>query len=182
MIETQDIVEKMIAHNEIEIDLFSCVDRKGKKRGARTGIALLLSTASGTLEEPFVSIENFDARVAYTRGGEESSRDDDSEEMLATCIFASKESCCRKRRGGRREEEKRKKEKRSDRGCFFDSRLVERRSPDTGGMLVRRAGELFRKQARPSPSSNGRESISGLSPVERKELFPTGQDLCPTYI
>lgn len=107
------------AHNEIEIDLF-CVDRKGKKHGARTGIALLLSTASGTLEEPFVSIENFDARVAYTRGGEESSRDDDSEEMLATCIFASKESCCRKRRGGRREEEKRKKEKRSDRGCFFE--------------------------------------------------------------
>lgn len=120
MIETQDIVEKAIAHNEIEIDLFSCVDRKGKKRGARTGIALLLSTASGTLEEPFVSIENFDARVAYTRGGEESSRDDDSEVMLATCIFASKESCCRKRRGGRREEEKRKKEKRSDRGCFFE--------------------------------------------------------------
>lgn len=77
-------------------------------------------------------------------------------------------------------EKKKKERKKREAIVDVSSRLVERRSPDTGGMLVRRAGELFRKQAR--PSSNGRESISGLSPVERKELLPTGQDLCPTYI
>lgn len=92
----------------------------------------------------------------------------------------------RKNRVVGKEEEggEKKKKERKKREAIVDvsSRLVERRSPDTGGMLVRRAGELFRKQARPSPSSNGRESISGPSPVERKELLPTGQDLCPTYI
>lgn len=76
----------------------------------------------------------------------------------------------RKNRVVGKEEEggEKKKKERKKREAIVDvsSRLVERRSPDTGG-LVRRAGELFRKQARPSPSSNGRESISGLSPVER---------------
>ena len=83
--------------------------------------------------------------------------------------------------GTKERKKERRKEKREDRECFFE---IGRTSIHgyRGRMLVRRVGELFRKQARPSPSSNGRESISGPSPVERKELLPTGQDLCPTYI
>lgn len=50
------------------------------------------------------------------------------------------------------------------------SRLVQHRSEI--GLVVCRVGELFRKQARPSPSSNGRESIS--EPLfEKEELLPS---------
>lgn len=50
------------------------------------------------------------------------------------------------------------------------SRLVRHRSEIE--LVVCRVGELFRKQARPSPSSNGRESIS--EPLfEKEELLPS---------
>lgn len=112
-------------------------------------------------------------------GREESSRDDDGEEMHRNMHLHVERIVLSEKR--RRKRKKERKEKREARGSWMflrDWSNVGYR----GRMLVRRVGELFRKQARPSPSSNGRESISGPSPVERKELLPTGQDLCPTYI
>lgn len=90
----------------------------------------------------------------------------------------------RKNRVVGKEEEggEKKKKERKKREAIVDvsSRLVERRSPDTGGMLVRRAGELFRKHVRVLRRMDENRYLDHL-PSKEKNFFQQDK-ICVLHI
>lgn len=173
MIETRDIVKK--TSGCYEIDLFPCVEYADRKQASRKGKRCRESRYDITWKKHVaradrtVSIENFEAR--------EKVRATMRARRRRTCIFTSKESCCRRRgkKRGKRKKERKKRETSGGSSMF----LRDWSNADPGGWsFVVLESCLESKHVRVLR----RESISGPSLVERKELVPTGQDLCPTYI